>query len=111
MNKFLSLLAFISLISNPAIAQRDITGFFTKNIEKQISLEQQFDKNLDKDNIGEFIKLFSSKPHHLNSPADKENADYLVSQFKKYGWDAEIEPLRSISTPKKDTGTCFTVKI
>ncbi len=102
MNKFLSLLAFISLISNPAIAQRDITGFFTKNIEKQISLEQQFDKNLDKDNIGEFIKLFSSKPHHLNSPADKENADYLVSQFKKYGWDAEIETFYVLfPTPKE----------
>ena len=72
MNKSLvSLLMF--LILQPAIAQtKKITGFFEKNIEKELNLESDFDKNLNPVNIGETIKILSAVPHHISSPGDKK---------------------------------------
>ena len=101
MNKILvtALLIFIAQIS---FAQtKKITGFYEKNIEKQINLESTFDKNLSKENIGENIKRLSSKPHAVGSPGSKENAEYILALYKKWGWDAKIETFHVLfPTPK-----------
>lgn len=68
-----------------------LTGFYEKNIEKQLKLEQLFDRNLSPDNLGNTIKTLSSVPHHIGSPGDKKNAEYILELFKSYGWEAEIE--------------------
>jgi N-acetylated-alpha-linked acidic dipeptidase len=90
------------LILQPSIAQtKKITGFYEMNIEKELSLESEFDKNLSKDNIGETIKRLSAEPHHIGSPADKKNAEYIQSLFVKWGWDAKIETFYVLfPTPK-----------
>ena len=91
MKKFLTAILMV-LIIQPSIAQtKKITGFYEKNIEKELSLESEFDKNLSKDNIGETIKRLSAEPHHIGSPADKKNAEFIQSLFDKWGWDAKIE--------------------
>ena len=85
MNKLLTTLLMV-LILQPSIAQtKKITGFYEMNIEKELSLESEFDKNLSKDNIGETIKRLSAEPHHIGSPADKKNAEYIQSLFVKWG--------------------------
>lgn len=78
-------------IAQSSIAQTKIMGFFEKNTDKELNLESAFDSNLKKENIGETIKKLSAKPHHLGSPGDKENAEYILGLFKKWGWDAKIE--------------------
>ena len=101
MNKLLTTLLMV-LILQPSIAQtKKITGFYEMNIEKELSLESEFDKNLSKDNIGETIKRLSAEPHHIGSPADKKNAEYIQSLFVKWGWDAKIETFYVLfPTPK-----------
>ena len=101
MNKFLTAILMV-LIIQPSIAQtKKITGFYEINIEKELSLESEFDKNLSKDNIGETIKRLSAEPHHIGSPADKKNADFIQSLFDKWGWDAKIETFYVLfPTPK-----------
>src|SRR4051812_30386007 len=85
-------LTSLIFILQPAFAQtKKITGFYETNVDRQLLLESGFDKNLSKENIGENIKRLSSKPHHISSPGDKEYAEDILSQFKKWGWDAEIE--------------------
>src|SRR5258706_966923 len=81
------------LLSFPAICfcQSRITGFTDKNSLKQFQIESKFDQSLNSTEIGEFIKELSSKPHHLGSPRDKEIAEYLLFNFKNWGWDAKIE--------------------
>jgi N-acetylated-alpha-linked acidic dipeptidase len=79
-------------ILQSSIAQtKKITGFYEKNIDKELSIESAFDKNLSAVNIGETIKKLSAEPHHLSSPGDKKNAEYILSLFKEWGWDAKIE--------------------
>lgn len=93
---------FILFVCLNTFAQtKKISGFFTDNLESYSQLEKTFDKNLDKKNIGENIKRLSAEPHHLGSLRNKENADYIVSQFKKFGWDAKIETFHVLfPTPK-----------
>lgn len=91
MNKILPLLFGSIFIASSSFSQNSLTGFFPTNIEHQNATEKQFDDHLDKENIGSMIKLFSSRPHHLSSPAGKENAEYIAQQFRNYGWDAQIE--------------------
>ena len=80
---------------------KKITGFFEKNVPGQLNLEASFDKNLSKENVGETIKKLSAVPHHLGSPGDKANAEYILSLYKKWGWDAQIETFHVLfPTPK-----------
>jgi hypothetical protein len=37
-------------------------------------------------NIGEYMKRMSARPHHLGSPYDKDNAEWILSKFKEWGW-------------------------
>ena len=79
-------------ILQSSIAQtKKLTGFYEKNIDKELSLESAFDKNLSNVSIGENIKTLSAEPHHIGSAADKKNAEYILGLFKEWGWDAQIE--------------------
>lgn len=91
MNKFLIIFLMFFILQPSKSQTKKITGFFEKNIEKQQALESGFDKNLNPVNIGETIKILSSEPHNIGSPGDKKNAEYILSLFKTYGWDATIE--------------------
>src|SRR4029079_13847761 len=45
----------------------------------------------DAKNVGDYMKRMSARPHHLGSPYDKDNAEWILSKFKEWGWDARIE--------------------
>ena len=42
-------------------------------------------------NIRAAMERMSARPHHVGSPYDKDNAEWLLARFKEFGWDAEIE--------------------
>jgi N-acetylated-alpha-linked acidic dipeptidase len=42
-------------------------------------------------NIRAAMQRMSARPHHVGSPYDKDNAEWLLARFKEFGWDAEIE--------------------
>ncbi|MDQ2752235.1 MAG: M28 family peptidase, partial [Bacteroidota bacterium] len=43
----------------------------------------------------------SAVPHHISSPGSKANAKYILSLYKKWGWDAQIETFHVLfPTPK-----------
>ncbi|MEP6952161.1 MAG: transferrin receptor-like dimerization domain-containing protein [Ginsengibacter sp.] len=101
MNKTILSVLLLFILQSAFTQTKEITGFYEKNIERQLNLESTFDKNLSKQNIGENIKRLSAKPHNIGSPGSKENADYILSQFEKSGWDAKIETFHVLfPTPK-----------
>ena len=62
MNKFF-LVATITLLQLSLHAQtKTITGFTEHSASQQFLLEQNFDKNLSAENIGDTIKELSSRP-------------------------------------------------
>jgi len=36
------------------------------------------------------MKFLSSHPHHVGSPQDKANAEYMAKFFKQWGYQTEI---------------------
>src|SRR5450830_1442888 len=52
-------------------------------------------------NIRETMRRMSARPHHVGSPYDKDNAEWMLARFKEYGWDAHIETFKVLfPTPK-----------
>jgi N-acetylated-alpha-linked acidic dipeptidase len=47
------------------------------------------------------MQLLSAHPHHVGSPYDKQNAEWILTQYKQWGWDAHIETFQVLfPTPK-----------
>src|SRR5690348_3410866 len=39
----------------------------------------------------EYIRRLTARPHHVGSPYDKDNAEWILAKFKEWGLDAHIE--------------------
>ena len=101
MSKQNYLLLFIVFLSFKTFAQTKIMGFTTPNAEKQADWEKQFDAQLNPQNLDTWMQFLTSHPHHVGSPHDKANADYMLNLFKSWGYDATIETYNVLfPTPK-----------
>lgn len=76
-------------------------GFLNESSSKQTELEGKFDSFLKRENLREWMKRLSARPHHVGSPYGKENAEFMLSLFKSWGFDAQIEQFDVLfPTPK-----------
>jgi len=58
---------------------------------EQRALEQKFDSQLQASDLQAWMKQMSAKPTHVGAPHDKANAEFVLQQFRSWGWDAQIE--------------------
>ena len=65
-------------------------GFTDSGAAKQIGWEKQFDAQLKASNLDEWMKFLTSHPHHVGSPQDKINAEYIANLYKQWGYQTEI---------------------
>ena len=66
------------------------------------SWEQKFRKVPEPQNLREYMQRLSARPHHVGSPYDKDNAEWIVSKLKSWGLDAKIENFDVLfPTPKE----------
>ena len=64
--------------------------------------ESRFRSIPNQENLREYMKRLSARPHHLGSPYDKENAEWILAKFKEFGFDAKIEAFDVLfPTPKE----------
>ena len=64
-------------------------------------IEKKFDSYLKPSDLKSRLEKLSAHPHHVGSPYDKENAEYILSLYKSWGWDAHIETFYVLfPTPK-----------
>jgi N-acetylated-alpha-linked acidic dipeptidase len=50
----------------------------------------------------ESMRRLTAHPHHVGSPYDKDNAEWILARFREAGLDAHIEPFEVLfPTPKK----------
>lgn len=77
-------------------------GFTQKTARQESSLEQNFDRAIDKADLREWMEFMSSHPHHLGSPFGKRVADFVAGKFKEWGYDTSIETFYVLfPTPKE----------
>src|SRR5256884_3651151 len=66
-------------------------GFTAASSSTERDWENKFRAIPDPRILRETMQRLSARPHHVGSPYDKENAEWILEQFKSYGWDAHIE--------------------
>lgn len=78
-----------------------LLGFSTADAKTELDLEKRFQAIPDPNRMRDAMKLLSARPHHVGSPYDKQNAEWILEQYKKWGWDAHIETFQVLfPTPK-----------
>ncbi|MBI3220115.1 MAG: M28 family metallopeptidase [Bacteroidetes bacterium] len=84
--------SLLLLVSVCALAQnKSLIGFSPAAAEAHTQAEAKFDSYLKAKNIDDWIKRLSAHPHHVGSPYGKDNAEFMVSLFRSWGYEAEIE--------------------
>ncbi|MFQ5739830.1 MAG: M28 family metallopeptidase [Acidobacteriota bacterium] len=79
--------------------QQDILGFHDGGAERV--LEARFDAQLDGNHIRDWMKRLSARPHHVGSRYGKENALFIASLFRSWGYQTEMEEFHVLfPTPK-----------
>ncbi len=79
----------------------DLRGYTPGNSITEVQWEQKFREIPQRDNIRENMRRLSARPHHVGSPYDKDNAEWILAQLKSYGLDAQIETFSTLfPTPK-----------
>ena len=85
------LISATALAFTPSSADTPLRGFFPQSIQAQRDLETRFKSMPDPAHMREAMQRLSARPHHVGSAYDKDNAEWILAQFKSYGWDAHIE--------------------
>jgi len=110
---------FVFLLSLVSTGAQDapLRGFTAASSATEREWETKFRALPSTENLRESMRRLSAHPHHVGSPYDKENAEWILSKYKEWGWDAKIETfLVLFPTPKERvlemvSPTRFTAKL
>jgi N-acetylated-alpha-linked acidic dipeptidase len=96
------LFVFLFGIVSTGAEDEPLQGFTRANSVTERAWETKFRALPSPDNQREYMRRLSARPHHVGSAYDKENAEWILSKFKEWGWDAKIETFTVLfPTPKE----------
>ncbi len=72
-------------------AQTEILGFTADNAKDEIALEETFSSKISAKNMEDWMKMMADSPHYVGTKKGKENAEWMLKQFKSWGYDAQID--------------------
>jgi len=79
-----------------------LLGYTTQTSAAERDWEKRFQDGVVAANIRENDRRLSARPHHVGSPYDKDNAEWMLARFKEWGFDAHIETFDVLfPTPKE----------
>ena len=79
-----------------------LRGFSADSSRAQQDWEKKFRAIPDPANLRSYMQRLSARPHHVGSPYDKDNAEWIAAQVKGWGLDATIETFDVLfPTPKE----------
>jgi len=103
----LSRLIFLAVFALAALGadepqNRGLAGYSADGARVEREWEMKFRALPSPDNMREYMKRLSARPHHVGSPYDQDNAQWILSKFKEWGLDAHIETFHVLfPTPKE----------
>jgi N-acetylated-alpha-linked acidic dipeptidase len=98
--------SFVSLISLSAgigaEEPKPILGFSAAGSDAERELEGKVDARLAAADLREWMKRLTAHPHHVGSPWDESNAEWMRGLFASWGYQARIETFQVLfPTPKE----------
>ena len=79
-----------------------LAGYSSQASKTERDWEKKLRSGVVPENLRQAMQRLTARPHHVGSPYDKENADWILSKFKEWGFDARIETFQVLfPTPKE----------
>jgi N-acetylated-alpha-linked acidic dipeptidase len=102
MRPFPTLLLCLGLCA-PAWSQTaPLRGYGADSSRAERDWEAKFRAVPDTANLRAYMQRLSARPHHVGSPYDKDNAEWILAKLKEWGLDAKIESFDVLfPTPKE----------
>ncbi len=80
-----------------------LDGYGAKASQTERQWEAKFRSLPSPENQREYMRRLTAHPHHVGSPYNKANAEWLLAKFKEWGFDAHIENFDVLfPTPKEE---------
>jgi len=99
------LFACLSLapVENRVIAdEQPLFGYSAESSRAERQWEEKLRAIPSPDNLRAYMEKLSAHPHHVGSPYDKQNAEWIAAKFKEFGLDTHIEQFDVLfPTPKE----------
>lgn len=99
--------AFLAFSVIPLPAQSptnstNLAGYSAQNAATEQQWEDKFRALPDPGNLRNYLQRLSARPHAVGQPYDKDNAEWILAQYKSWGLDAHIEEFDVLfPTPKE----------
>jgi N-acetylated-alpha-linked acidic dipeptidase len=84
-------LAGAQLVTRVSAEDPTLAGYSAETSRSERQWEGKFREIPSPDNLRAAMQHLSARPHHVGSPYDKENAEWLAAKFKEFGFDTHIE--------------------
>jgi N-acetylated-alpha-linked acidic dipeptidase len=83
-------------------ASAPLDGFSADSARAERDWESKFRALPSPDNMRSYMKRITARPHHVGTEYDRANAEWILSLFRQWGWDAHIENFDVLfPTPKE----------
>src|ERR1700691_387067 len=91
MRQVTAILIVLTLALQAADTTVALRGYSEPAAASEIQWEKKFRAIPEQDRLRENMRRLSARPHHLGSPYDKDNAEWILAQLKSWGLDAKME--------------------
>ena len=79
-----------------------LAGYSAQSSKTEWEWEKKLRDGVVADNLRQNMQRLSARPHHVGSPYDKDNAEWILAKFKEWGFEAHIETFNVLfPTPKE----------
>jgi N-acetylated-alpha-linked acidic dipeptidase len=96
-----------AMLQTPSMAEgpgstHPLLGYSAGASERERDWERRFRDGIDTANLRESLRHLSARPHHVGSPYDKDNAEWILARYREWGFDAHIETFQVLfPTPRE----------
>jgi N-acetylated-alpha-linked acidic dipeptidase len=92
----------LALHSSVTADESPLYGYSAESSRAERQWEEKLRAIPSPDNMREYMRRLSARPHHVGSPYDKDNADWLALKFREFGFETQIESYDVLfPTPKE----------
>jgi hypothetical protein len=83
-------LTFAQSAQTPTPETSRLAGYSSQSSRTERDWEKKLQAGIVPENLRQNMQRLSARPHHVGSPYDKENADWILSKFKEWAQRAQL---------------------
>ena len=76
-------LTFAQSARTPPADTSRLAGYSSQSSQTESDWEKKLQAGIVPENLRQNMQRLSARPHHVGSPHDKDNADWILSKFKE----------------------------